>query len=1102
MPFEHPSGLPAAYDRADADAARARVVFPEGVFLQGADLNEAQTLVEKRGRRVGNLVAKDGDRVEGADIAINATEERATLSAGRVYVAGDVRPVPAAVINDFPLTGDVLVGVKLQAALVTSATDVTLLGLHPGTEAEGEPGAARVRETLVWALSTDTQAGQFYTVYFVRNSAVVDQAPPPVLSGVTQQIAVYDRDALGNYAVGEGCVVSALGKVSNSQLFSVSAGTANIQGFKRVREAAIRHSELEAPDLETVTAEPITMTGPTGGSSVLTVGRPPIAGVVSAVIVKRVTQTVTRSATAGGSDALTFSSVVAVESVTQGATTYVSPTDYVLSSGAISWSPAGAEPAANSTYTVTYLYNDSVTPTAVTETTLTVTGGVNGQLAQITYTSKVPRIDVLGLDVVGLPVYLKGIAARSNALAPIVPGNILKLAEISNDWINTPVITNNGTRNYTFETQGRFFGRLIDVLDQFQRQQLRSSIVENEPVSKNGIFTDSFVDDFYRDQGAVQTAAVNRGALTLAIDNTLMQRAGTLIETLAYTEEVVLRQDLRTSSMLINPYDNFTPFPASLRIDPTIDFWNDVVTTWTSEVTREFTAAPNVPPGTSTINEVTELRRVVAPFLRQIAIAVTIEGFAASETLLTLTMDGVNVKPAGTQTANGSGVITLSFTIPANMPAGPRVIRAVGAADSFAQAVFIGEGTVDTTVMRRVNLVSRAAPVPPQVINNIINNTTNITNNTNLTSITNVTVVQQVNLPVIERLPIDEGPNGGGVDPLAQSFTLNESRMVVGLNFRFTVIGNRANNVRVQLSPMINGAPSNQVLAEAFVSMATPNVGDLIQARFRAPVFCDALREYCMVILTADPDHSVAISRLGDVYDLGDGRQGRVSSQPYTVGVLFASANRLSWTAIQDADLHFQIVAAKFAPTSRTVNLWTGAISNISDIMVRGPVELPTDAAQFRYELVRAGGQVIALSPGQSRPFSEFITETVTVRAVLTGTDKISPVLYPGTLIVGGTIRTSGTYITRVFPLGTAVRVSALLSQFAPAGSSVAVDVDNGGGSWNALTAGTSTVIGNNWADQKYNRTTFTAATGRIRVTITGGPAARVAVAALRAYTV
>jgi hypothetical protein len=1084
MPFDHPSGLPAAYDRADADAARARLVWSEGTFIQGADLNEAQTISERRDQRLGNMVAKDGDRLEGASIVINADEERATLAAGRIYIAGDVRPVPAAVINDFPLTGERLVGVRLQRATVTSDDDATLLGLHPGTEAEGEPGAARVRETLVWAMPDDEQAGQFFTVYQVRDGVVVDQAPPPSLSGVLQQIGVYDFDALGNYAVGDGCLVTALGKIGSDQVFSISAGTANIRGFKRTREAAARFAEPEEPDLETVTAEPITMTGPTGGTHVLTVGRAPISGVSAAVIVKRITQTVTRSAVVNGADPLTFSSVVAVESVVQGGTTYIPSTDYVLSSGSISWAPAGAEPSASSTYTVTYLYNDSVTPTAVTDTTVTVEGGVNGQLAQITYTSKVPRIDVLGLDVTGRPVYLKGIAARQGALAPIAPSSVLKLAEISNSWIGPPVVSNNGTRNYTFDAQRRLFGRLIDVLDQFQRQQLRSRILEAEPVSKNGIFTDDFADDFFRDAGAAQTAAIDRGSLSLAIDNVLMQRAGTNIETLAFTEEVVLSQPLRTSGMLINPYDNFTPFPAGMQIEPAVDFWTDIQTDWASDVTREFQTAPNVPPGTTTIIEQTELRRTVAPELRQIAIAVTIEGFGVGENLATLTMDGIDVKPAGTQTANGSGVIALSFTIPASMPAGRRPIRATGAVGSFAQTVFVGEGTVDIQTLRRVHLVAREAPPPPAP------------------TFVFVPEAQQVWQPVVW----DNGGGGGGgagdPDPLAQSFALAEGRLVIGVNFRFTFIGNRANGVRIQISPMVNGFPSNEVLAEAFVNMATPVVGDLIEARFRAPVYLDGLQQYCVVVLTADPDHAVAIARLGDVYDLPGGGQARVSSQPYTVGVLFASANRISWTAIQEADLHFEIVAAKFAPTTRTINLWTGALTNISDIMVRGGVELPTDAAGFRYELVRATGQVIPLAPGQNRPFAEFLNETVTVRAVLTGTEKISPILYPGTLIVGGRIRTSGTYITRLFPMGSAVRLAAVLSQFTPAGSTVTVEQDNGGATWNALTAGTSTLIGNNWSDVKYERDPVTAANGRVRITLAGGPAARPAVAALRAYTV
>jgi hypothetical protein len=84
---------------------------------------------------------------------------------------------------------------------------------------------------------------------------------------------------------------------------------------------------------------------------------------------------------------------------------------------------------------------------------------------------------------------------------------------------------------------------------------------------------------------------------------------------------------------------------------------------------------------------------------------------------------------------------------------------------------------------------------------------------------------------------------------------------------------------------------------------------------------------------------------------------------------LLTCANRLTWSPMQDADMHFHVVCARFAPATKTVDLWTGAFTTISDVIVRGAVEVPTNAAQFRYELVRASDAVIPLAPGQTREF-------------------------------------------------------------------------------------------------------------------------------------
>lgn len=1102
MAFEHPSGVADAFSRAPARPSWSEVVVREGRFAQAAEINELQDIERRRNRRVGDLIAKDGDRVEGCNINVSletfgeppepADPETmlVTIAAGRIYIAGDVLPVAASSFAGLPVNGETIIGVRLIRTIVTEADDPALLGLAPGAESEGEPGAARLVSSISWALTDDEGDGDFYGVYLIKDGAVIDQTPPPALSGVTQQIARYDFDANANYVV-DGCMVTALGKTVLDQIFAISSGTANITGFKRIRESSIRHAETEAPDLEAIAAEPHTFTGATGGTSVIPVLRPPIAAVQSAIVVKRVTEVVVRGATPNGADALGFSSIVAIESVVQGGTTYVATTDYVLVGNTVSWSPGGAEPANASTYSVTYRYNAAVTPDAVTDTAVTLTGGVNGTTALITYTSKLPRIDILCLDVTGRPVYVKGISARAGGLAPLPPSNLLKLAEVYNDWLGTPSVVNNGTRNFTYDEQRRLFTRLIDILEQFERSNMRADVTALDPVAKRGIFTDAFVDDFYRDQGEAQTAAVNRGVLQLAIDDVMIQILGTTVETLPFTEEIIVRQDLATSSIEINPYDNFVRMPAGMTLAPAVDFWTDEATEWTSGITREFTAAPNEPPGQTTINEVTEIRRVNAATLRQIAVTVTLEGFGVGENLATLTFDGVDVKPAGTQTGDADGEITLTFTIPAGIPTGRRLVRATGAVDSFAQAIYVGEGTVDITTMRRVTLITRAAPDPINVVNNIIN----VTNNT--------TVINQAAVATLAQAVVDNGPTwiggAGGDDPLAQTFTLPEPRHIIGLNFRFTAIGNRTNGVRVQLAGVANGFPTREILAECFINMQTQVVGALVEARFGYPVFLPADREFCFVIMTADPDHAVAIAKLGDI-DVP--LQRRVSAQPYTVGVLLTSANRLTWTPFQEADLFFQIVAAKFTATTRTFNLWTGPFDAISDVIVRGVIELPTDAATFRYELVRATGQVIPLAPGQTREFSEFVSENVTLRAVMTGTANISPVLFPGSLLIGGRIRTTGTYVTRAFTIGSAARVAALFAAALPAGSNVTVDVDAADDDWEALASTGSGVLGGGWNEPRYEIDPYTAAVGRIRVTLTGGPGARPAIARMRAYSV
>ena len=211
---------------------------------------------------------------------------------------------------------------------------------EPGSEAEGEPLALRLVETVTWASETENLPGIFYPVYTLRDGVPIDQIAPPALDGVRSQIALYDYDANGHYIV-SGCDITPFGRIGADQVFSIKEGTANILGFKRVREHALRFVVPEEPDLESIVAEPHTYDAATGAPTTVTVNRAPIAAVQQVIVVKRITETVIRGAIPGGQDPLTKSSVVEIESVNQGAVYYNASADFTLTGNSVSWAPGG-----------------------------------------------------------------------------------------------------------------------------------------------------------------------------------------------------------------------------------------------------------------------------------------------------------------------------------------------------------------------------------------------------------------------------------------------------------------------------------------------------------------------------------------------------------------------------------------------------------------------------------------------------------------------------------------------------------------------------------------------------------------------------------------
>lgn len=1099
MAHEHPT-LTDVRDRTpDAPPERTGMLFKEGQFIEGAELNELQGLARRQTRAIGDLVARSGNRASGAEISVAldidpldpdapVTTASFVLESGRVYVEGNVLSVAARTFDNVVIAGDVIVGVRKVTSEIDHNDDPTLAGLHPGALSENEAGAYRVHETLQWALLNDGGDGDFIQVYQVRDGTVVSQNPPPALESDLATQALYDR-ARGPYIVA-GCNVTALGDDGQgNQLLSLAAGEANIQGWKRIRTDAFQLVEPEDPDLELVSAETLTFDDSGTGTAILTVSRPPIANVISAVVTKRVSENVVRDVVPNGLDQLQNASIIRIESVTQGATTF-DPSTYTKSGDDISWAPTGAEPAGGSSYVVTYLYFDQVAPNAFDNTTVTLSGipdVVTDETVLLTYNSKIPRKDLVCLDINGLPQIVKGVSARKGALVPRAPEGLLKVAELSHMWDGPPAVTNNGPAVVTYEDLQAYLGLLLTAVDQLNRTQMELSVPDSAAISADGIFSDNFLTDFFRDEGALNTAAANQGVLQLPIHETLIQQVGGL-EILDYTEEVLISQPLATGSMKVNPYANFNPMPGDLQINPNNDFWTELQTSWTSPVTREFTAAPGRSPGRQTITEEVSQTTRDARFLRRLDLDFVLTGFAPNEELESLVFAGRNVTPAGPLVADADGQIIGSFQIPANVPTGSHAVRADGAAGGFAEAGFVGEGEITVEVMRRVNLVTRSAP-PPVI---------NITQVTNVTRVTNVT----------NRWVGGGGGNGGGngsgreggmnSDPLAWTFVPPHDCYNLGFDIEIAAVGDQSNALRCQLARTFNGYPTNEVLADVIVPMAGVQVGDILKPRWRAPFFTTASERYCLVIMTDDPDHAVSIATLGEVVP---DSQRLVSSQPYTNGDLFSGSNRSTWVAHPESDLKVDVIAARFNPTEKIVQLYEGPIVAITDLLVRGTVELQSVQTTFRFELERADGSVIPLAPGQTIEFDERVSETVKLRAVLNGTDYLSPILWNGATIIGGELQDQAQYVSKSFPMDAAIAIRALFDQFLPAGSSATIEVDAADDNWQPVPAEKTRALGQGWTEPQHRLDGFSAPNGgRIRLTLNGTPSARPSLARLRAY--
>ncbi|WP_330168539.1 DUF4815 domain-containing protein [Bartonella grahamii] len=1036
--MKHESGLPFAIDRSvGKDEQQSVVFYGTRPFIQAGELNEVQTIIRGRHDRLGRLVAQEGDRVERADAFVNKETKTVTLTDGKIYIAGDIFPVAPAVLNNVSMIGRLEIGVKLQKKWITHEDDPELLGQVPGSLAEGEPGAAREVAKLVWTLKEDAQRGTFFPVYILQDGVLIDQKTPSLLEPAMQAIATYDR-AHGHYIV-RGCRVSALGANNGCQVFSIQEGEANINGFKRKRLAALRHEEREDFASGLVPSETHIFAPPKGKTSFTF--KPyyfPIADIQSLLLTKEKTVNVTRGAVASGRDGVPDKSITAFIKVVQGSKEFKEGTDFKKTGDTIDWAPVGDEPLAGSSYKVTYRYRAKITADKVTAQEITVSGGAQGGDIIVSYTYKLPRIDRIGLNTGGNVVYIKGISA-DHPMAPSVPDDVLSLATITNNWLETPLVVNDGTRVAPYDEMWRYFQRVLSLDRLMQLERIKSNVDSKEPVAKKGMFADPFLDDSYRDEGFQQTGAVGNGILQLAIDPTFYTAPLKAPVTLDWTNEVIIAQELTTACEKINPYQNFAPLPGTVTLTPATDFWHEQRTDWLSGVTNQIIMGRNrgrTIRNTEVHDDLVNETQEQIDFLRQITLHFKIEGFGSSEILESLTFDGVNILPKNQLVADRQGTVEGTFKIPQNITAGTKNVVARGKGGTIATGLFTGQGVIDVKVMRRT---------------------------------TTVKIWTQF-------------------DPQAQVFTPDETRQITGIDFHLCKIGNQNHDLVIDLVTTENGYPTADIQAQSFYSMKGAK-GGWAEARYDVPLLVPDDRLTAFVIKTDDADHSVSLAKLGD-FDAE--HQRYVSSHPYVTGPRFSSVNAQTWSAHQDEALAFRVLAARYKQTEKTIDLGTFDLVDCSDLQIRAAIELPSSACSVIFEIERNNGTVYQLLPFQLLSLTEYISEKVQLRAILKGTEKLSPVLFAPVQLIAGKLHKEATYVTRAFSFGEKARLTSYIKTFLPGGATFTLEMQLDDGAFVPLKLDETEQLAEPlWTERKFVSSDKGAKQARLKLTLTGGPAAR-----------
>ena len=692
-----------------AERYTGQVFYPDRA-AQSREMNWMQSEAAHRAKKLADVIFADGDIAEASRCTVNITTGACELEAGTIYIKGAMRDVAAASLT-VGVVGQVVVGVFYEERLVSALEDPALYNPAINTASYNEAGADRIKTTITWGIQGDPGVGDFYPVWTIEDGIVRMREPAPQLKATADAIKRYDVDSTGGNYVANGMIATMLPDEDGKQVYSISAGRARVGGAAIEVGVDRRLVYTAIPNTLKINAEP--HSSASTALQRVQFDRWPVLLPATVRVQRRKTVTLTHAPIVGAADPLPENSVVKINSVKQGGTTYVQGTDYKLTASQVDWSPPGAEVGPGTQFDVDFEYISTEAVQDQTARDFAITGAVKDAVMYVDYEFAMRRVDVIVTDALGTLDIVKGVPAVWNPVAPSVPAGQLALASILQTWDERRQAVVDQVRTVSMQTLVGYKNRMDDLELDLAELRLSTDLSGRYGGLKKGYFADPMLDNSMRDQGREQTALIAAGALQLYEASDVHQLGdGATGYGIDYTLAIVMAQTANSTTLPITPPALVPPvqqLPASVTLTPAVDRWQ-------STQQLHYPSPTEIPflvglGGSNAFEDQIDASGnhldasridIRGVYMREIEIKFTLAGFKVGELLQQAVFDGVvvaaNPIAGGALVGDAKGVIEGRFTVPPKLPVGTKTVVFAGSMGSKSTGTFTGNAEVKVSI--------------------------------------------------------------------------------------------------------------------------------------------------------------------------------------------------------------------------------------------------------------------------------------------------------------------------------------------------------------------------------------------------------------------